>query len=128
MNTNTRDMVKEQYGKIAAEFIQKEQSGGCCSSACCGNQSITDISVNYAGVELSVIPREAVEASLGCANPLVFAQLKEGETVLDLGSGGGIDVLMASRFVGDTGKVYDKYHLQCSLRPLTRKPFYYKLP
>ena len=102
-----REKVQEQYGKIAAEFNNKEQSG-CCSSGCgCGcGQSIADTSVNYANMELSAIPRKAIEASLGCANPLVFAQLKEGETVLDLGSGGGIDVLMASRFVGETGKVY----------------------
>ncbi|MCL1917024.1 MAG: arsenite methyltransferase [Peptococcaceae bacterium] len=106
MNTNIREKVQEQYGKIAEEFSKKEKTGGCCSSAGCGNQSITDTSVNYAGMELSALPREAIEASLGCANPLVFAQLKEGETVLDLGSGGGIDVLMASRFVGDNGKVY----------------------
>ena len=52
------------------------------------------------------LPKEAIAASLGCANPIVFAQLKEGETVLDLGSGGGIDVLLASRFVGESGKVY----------------------
>ena len=107
MNTSIREIVQEQYGKIAESINNKEQSSGCCSSACnCGNQGITDTSFNYAGMELSTLPREAIEASLGCANPLVFAQLKDGETVLDLGSGGGIDVLMASRFVGDTGKVY----------------------
>jgi len=107
METNIRETVQERYGKIAEDFINKEQSGGCCSSAggCC-NQGITDTSINYADIELSALPREAIEASLGCANPLVFAGLKEGETILDLGSGGGIDVLMASRFVGDTGKVY----------------------
>ena len=107
METNIRETVQERYGKIAEDFINKEQSGGCCSSAggCC-NQGITDTSINYADIELSALPREAIEASLGCANPLVFARLKEGETILDLGSGGGIDVLMASRFVGDTGKVY----------------------
>jgi len=85
------------------------------ATSCCGPSSailsecdsqITDISVNYAGVELSGLPKEAIAASLGCANPIVFAQLKEGETVLDLGSGGGIDVLLASRFVGESGKVY----------------------
>jgi len=106
MNTNIRETVKERYGKIADEFGKKEQGNGCCSSACGCNQGITDTSVNYAGMELSELPREAIEASLGCANPLVFAQLKDGETVLDLGSGGGIDVLMASRLVGGTGKVY----------------------
>jgi len=107
MNTSIREMVQEQYGKIVESFHKKEQNDGCYSSTCgCSNPGITDTSFNYAGMELSALPREAIEASLGCANPLVFAQLKKGETVLDLGSGGGIDVLMASRFVGDTGKVY----------------------
>ena len=106
MNTDIREAVREQYGKIAIEFSNKDQNSGCCSSGRGCGQSITDTSVNYAGMELSALPREAVEASLGCANPFVFARLKEGETVLNLGSGGGIDVLMASRFVGDSGKVY----------------------
>ena len=107
MKIKVRDLVKVRYGKIAEGISKNEQSSGCCSSACgCSNQGITDTSINYAGMELSALPREAIEASLGCANPLVFAQLKEGETILDLGSGGGIDVLMASRFVGNTGKVY----------------------
>jgi len=101
-------MVQERYGKIAADFSKEGQNRGCCipGCGCSSGQSITDTSVNYAGMELSTLPREAIEISLGCANPFVFAQLKEGETVLDLGSGGGIDVLMASRFVGDSGKVY----------------------
>jgi len=107
MEKGVRETVQEQYGRIAENFGKKEQSGGCCSSSCCcGNQGITDTSRNYADTELSSLPKEAIQASLGCANPLVFAELKEGETVLDLGSGGGIDVLIASRFVGDTGKVY----------------------
>ena len=102
-----RGKVQERYGKIAAQIDKNEQGSSCCSPACgCSNQGITDTSLNYAGMELSGLPREALEASLGCANPLVFAQIQEGETVLDLGSGGGIDVLFASRLVGDTGKVY----------------------
>ena len=107
MAKDIREIVQEQYGKIASNVGKKEKDGSCCSSACdCSNQGITDTSFNYADMDLSALPREAIEASLGCANPLVFAQLKEGETILDLGSGGGIDVLMASRFVGDSGKVY----------------------
>jgi len=94
MYTDIRETVQQQYGKIITE--------GCG----CSNQGITDTSINYADMELCQLPKEAVQASLGCANPLVFAQLKEGETVLDLGSGGGMDVLAASRLVGDTGKVY----------------------
>ena len=108
MATNIRKTVRDRYGKIAAEVGKNGKGGYCSSACCCGNQGqgITDTAINYAGMELSSLPRDAVEASLGCANPLVFAKLREGETVLDLGSGGGIDVLMASRFVGDTGKVY----------------------
>jgi len=94
MNTSIRELVQQRYGQAAKE------------ACCCGNQGITDTTVNYAGMELSSLPKEAVTASLGCANPLVFAQLKEGETVLDLGSGGGMDVLAASRLVGNNGKVY----------------------
>lgn len=60
----------------------------------------------YEGEDLSDLPQEALEASLGCANPVVFAELKDGETVLDLGSGGGINVLMAAKHVGASGKVY----------------------
>jgi len=107
MATGIRDIVQERYGKIASDVGKNEGGGGCCSSACsCCNQGITDTSLNYADMELSALPREAIEASLGCANPLVFAQIQEGETILDLGSGGGFDVLMASRLVGDAGKVY----------------------
>ncbi|MDR2183355.1 MAG: arsenite methyltransferase [Clostridiales bacterium] len=89
-----RKMVQQRYGKIADE------------SCCFNNQGISDTAVNYANIDLSALPEEAIQASLGCANPLVFARLSEGETVLDLGSGGGMDVLAASRLVGDTGKIY----------------------
>ncbi|MDR2036115.1 MAG: arsenite methyltransferase [Coriobacteriales bacterium] len=128
------EVVQDRYGKIAAGIGNSDTEGAlccapstplssCCAapasaplmSSCCGSATatledaglqITDTSINYADAELSELPREAIAASLGCANPLVFAELKEGETVLDLGSGGGIDVLLASRFVGDAGKVY----------------------
>jgi len=105
-----RDMVQEQYGRIAQELRTGDTVSGCCGSSCtcscASGQGITDTAINYADTELSALPKEAVEASLGCANPLVFAQLKEGDTVLDLGSGGGIDVLIASTIVGDSGRVY----------------------
>ena len=107
MTADIRELIQKRYGKIAANVEKKDQTEGCCVSACgCSNQGVTDTSLNYAGMELSALPRKAIEASLGCANPLVFAQIQEGETILDLGSGGGIDVLMASRLTGETGKVY----------------------
>ena len=94
MKTDIRETVRKRYGKIA---------GTACGY---NNQGISDTAVNYGDTNLSELPKEAVEASLGCANPLVFAQIKEGETVLDLGSGGGMDVLAASRLVCGTGKVF----------------------
>lgn len=104
MKNDIHARVQEHYGKIAAKVSKKSKSS-CCSGNCgCGD--ISDTAVNYKGQDLQNLPKEAINASLGCDNPLVYAELKEGETVLDLGSGGGIDVLIASRFVGDTGKIY----------------------
>ena len=99
-----RSEVQKHYGEIAKRI--NLGGSGCCGggSSCC--TTIIDPKVNYQGEDLSALPQEAVNASLGCANPLLFAGLKEGETVLDLGSGGGIDVLAASKYVGKTGKVY----------------------
>lgn len=94
MNFDIKNEVKNFYGKIAQE------------KTCCSCKEISRAQRNYNGEYLKDIPKDAIKASLGCANPLVFAQLKEGETVLDLGSGGGIDVLMSSKFVGSTGKIY----------------------
>ncbi|HHV35705.1 MAG TPA: arsenite methyltransferase [Syntrophomonadaceae bacterium] len=104
MGKNMRDQVKEHYGEIAGK-LQKGSASCCCGAgaSCC--TSIVNPEAFYSE-DLSDLPVEAVNASLGCANPLVFAGLKEGETVLDLGSGGGIDVLAASRYVGQKGKVY----------------------
>lgn len=100
MEFDIREKVKEFYGNIASD-VSKGDTSSC---ACC--DEISKTSVIYDGVELDDLPIEAINASLGCSNPLVFAELKEGETVLDLGSGGGIDVLMSSKFVGKTGKIY----------------------
>jgi arsenite methyltransferase len=100
-----RKEVQKHYGEIARQIGTGGQ--GCCcgpSSSCCS--TITRIDINYKNEDLSALPAEARNASLGCANPHALAGLKEGETVLDLGSGGGIDVLVASRYVGPTGKVY----------------------
>ena len=99
-----RDQVKQKYGQAALRVV----SGGtsCCSSAT--SQSACDpVTSNlYAPVETADLPREAVAASLGCGNPTALAELKPGETVLDLGSGGGIDVLLSARRVGPTGTAY----------------------
>ena len=105
MEHEIRDEVRNHYGSIAAKVIKKSEKSGCCSgSSCCADSE--KISVGYTKENLNGLPKDAVTASLGCANPLLFAKLKEGETVLDLGSGGGIDVLAASKYVGKTGMVY----------------------
>lgn len=111
MNHGVKEKVKEYYGGIARSVNSKGKSSCCGGSSCCSSSSsccdsISDSSIIYSGEELGNLPIEAVNASLGCANPLLLAQLKEGEVVLDLGSGGGIDVLLASRYVGSKGKIY----------------------
>jgi arsenite methyltransferase len=93
--------VRKRYGQVAKRTQQ--------SSDCCGGPSAneSEISSNlYQTDELQHLPREAVIASLGCGNPVAVADLHEGETVLDLGSGGGIDVLLSARRVGPQGKAY----------------------
>ncbi|MGI9141249.1 MAG: arsenite methyltransferase [Gemmatimonadaceae bacterium] len=102
--------VKEKYGRVAQAVSDGvTDDSGCCSSACCGSatESYDPITSNlYDEGEKAGVPAEALLASLGCGNPTALAQLNEGETVLDLGSGGGIDVLLSARRVGPAGKVY----------------------
>src|ERR1700680_1106647 len=102
--TDIKDVVKQKYGEAALRV----KSGG---SSCCGAASATSccdpITTNlYDASQAGQIPEEALLASLGCGNPTALAQLKPGEVVLDLGSGGGIDVLLSARRVGPTGKAY----------------------
>lgn len=104
MDFEVKKQVKKHYGEIAKK-VSKNSKSSCCSSKC-GCDEISNTSVMYKGENLDGLPKEAINASLGCANPLLFAEIKPGETVLDLGSGGGIDVLAASKYVGSTGKVY----------------------
>jgi arsenite methyltransferase len=99
-----KEVVKERYGQAA----QRVRSGG---SSCCGATAASGcadpITSNlYDASQAGQIPEEALLASLGCGNPTALAQLKAGEVVLDLGSGGGIDVLLSARRVGPTGKAY----------------------
>lgn len=100
-----KEVVKEKYGKAALRV----NAGG---SSCCGASAALDgccdpITSNlYDVTQTGELPQEAVLASLGCGNPTALAQLNPGETVLDLGSGGGIDVLLSARRVGPTGKAY----------------------
>ena len=97
--------VKEKYGAAATRAASGAQAIGCCGSPSgCGPDPIT--SNLYELSEQAGLPAEAIAASLGCGNPTALAELKAGETVLDLGSGGGIDVLLSARRVGPTGKAY----------------------
>ncbi len=102
--------VREKYGEVARRVSEGESDAGCCgSSGCCGGTSeVWDpITANlYDQGQTAGIPAEALLASLGCGNPTALAELNEGDTVLDLGSGGGIDVLLSARRVGPTGKAY----------------------
>ena len=94
--TDIKEAVREKYSQAALR-----------AGSCCGAASSSPITSNlYSAWETGELPEAAVLASLGCGNPTALAELKEGETVLDLGSGGGIDVLLSARRVGPTGKAY----------------------
>jgi SAM-dependent methyltransferase len=100
-----KDVVKEKYGQAALRV----NSGGssCCGASAALNGCCDPITSNlYDAAQTGELPQEAVLASLGCGNPTALAQLNAGETVLDLGSGGGIDVLLSARRVGPAGKAY----------------------
>jgi SAM-dependent methyltransferase len=105
-NENIKDVVRDKYAQAAV----RAASG---RSSCCGTSPASSIngcdpitSNLYGETEASAIPEEALRASLGCGNPTALAKLQPGETVLDLGSGGGIDVLLSAKRVGPTGKAY----------------------
>src|SRR6266853_3710474 len=102
---NIKEVVKEKYGQAALRVT----SGGssCCGAMPAGGLSCDPITSNlYDESQAQQIPEAALLASLGCGNPTALAKLSSGETVLDLGSGGGIDVLLSARRVGPTGKAY----------------------
>ena len=105
--TDIKDVVKEKYGEAALRVVSGE-GNACCgsspSSCCSDSDPIT--SDLYDALQKSELPDTAVLASLGCGNPTALAQLQPGEVVLDLGSGGGIDVLLSAKRVGPTGKAY----------------------
>ncbi len=110
MTDDLKASVRGKYGQAAQRVTDGATDASCCgSSACCGSttEAWDPITSNlYEEGQKSGIPAEALLASLGCGNPTALAQLNEGETVLDLGSGGGIDVLLSAKRVGPTGKVY----------------------
>jgi len=97
--TDIKEAVRQKYSQAAL------RAGSCCGTSAseCGNPITSNL---YSNLETGELPETAVLASLGCGNPTALAELKEGETVLDLGSGGGIDVLLSARRVGPSGKAY----------------------
>jgi arsenite methyltransferase len=105
MTDAIKDVVQAKYGE-AARRVVAGQSNSCCGAAACGTDIDPITRDLYDHSQTSVLPEDAVKASLGCGNPTALAELKAGETVLDLGSGGGIDVLLSARRVGPTGKAY----------------------
>ena len=103
MEKDIKQVVREGYAKIAV------QSGSCCCSAnsCCGNDNSAQVmskAMGYSDGEMNTVP-EVANLGLGCGNPVAIASLKEGEIVLDLGSGAGFDCFLAANAVGDKGKV-----------------------
>jgi SAM-dependent methyltransferase len=104
-NANVKEIVRENYGQAALRV----HGGGssCCGATAASGLGCDPITSNlYDAAQTGAVPAEAVLASLGCGNPTALAELHPGETVLDLGSGGGIDVLLSSQRVGPTGKAY----------------------
>lgn len=94
-----KEFVRDRYGEIASS------DGGCCPTHCCGADVVEQVlAVGYSRAEIESIPAPAV-MGLGCGNPTALAELKAGETVLDLGSGGGLDVFLAAQRVGSKGYV-----------------------
>ena len=106
MTTHNAEQIKAAVREHYADLIKSDES--CCSSSsCCDTEVNIEASLNqneYTNTQLSSIPTDAVENSFGCGNPLMYADICEGDIVLDLGSGAGIDVLLAAQHVGDSGR------------------------
>jgi SAM-dependent methyltransferase len=103
VSVQIKEAVKERYGAAAKRASEGSKAAGCCGTGSGCDPITSDL---YDASQIGTLPVEAVIASLGCGNPTALAELKAGETVLDLGSGGGIDVLLSARRVGPTGKAY----------------------
>lgn len=104
--TDVKDVVRQKYG-AAAERVAQGGGAACCGGSAASPEQWDPITSNlYDQAQAADVPAEAMLASLGCGNPTALAELKPGETVLDLGSGGGIDVLLSAKRVGPTGTAY----------------------
>jgi len=103
--TDIKEVVKEKYGQAALRV--KSGGSACCGSTAASGRGCDPITSNlYDSSQAGQVPEDALLASLGCGNPTALAKLNPGEVVLDLGSGGGIDVLLSAKRVGPTGKAY----------------------
>jgi len=110
MKTTSPDALREEVRRRYAEAARTAATGtsSCCGESCCEPESAAAGfgEALYSGAECGELPDAAVLASLGCGNPTAVAELREGEVVLDLGSGGGIDVILAAKRIGETGTAY----------------------
>jgi len=100
------EAVQDKYGALARQVSGQKTEASCCGPSCCGGSQDPISNDLYSESETAGLPGDAVKASLGCGNPTALAELRAGETVLDLGSGGGLDVLLSAKRVGPTGKAY----------------------
>ena len=107
-SSDIKEVVREKYGEAARRAAVGQKSSCCDTATCCGGAHASDpITSNlYDATQTGSLPDAAVRASLGCGNPTALAELEPGEVVLDLGSGGGIDVILSARRVGPAGKAY----------------------
>jgi arsenite methyltransferase len=109
MTDTIHELVRERYAEAARSVLSRDSSA-TCGEACCGEACCTEVSTIgptlYSALERRELPDAAVLASLGCGNPIAVAGLHEGERVLDLGSGGGIDVLLSATRVGPSGRAF----------------------
>lgn len=110
MSEELKGQVKRRYAEAALAVQRKGDEPSCCEPSCCGAsskaQKVDFTGSSYSAEELEDLPQHATAASLGCGNPVALATLSPGEVVLDLGSGGGIDVLLSARRVAPNGKAY----------------------
>ena len=103
--SDLKSTIRERYGRAALQVVTGAKSS-CCGGSCAGSADDRITSDLYTSAQTAAVPQDALLASLGCGNPTALAELHEGEVVLDLGSGGGIDVLLSARRVGPSGKAY----------------------
>jgi ubiquinone/menaquinone biosynthesis C-methylase UbiE len=106
MNSDVQQAVRQKYGEAARRVAAGDEIACCEVSACCGAEIDPITKDLYDDWQKNLLPETAIKGSLGCGNPTALAELRPGEIVLDLGSGGGIDVLLSARRVGSAGKAY----------------------